>query len=281
MITTIYLDNTQLDSDKRFCSGIKNLAFPDFATSVSRRGSFGGFALTSSPLGSYKFMSEWTIIGDSASDLATERELFAGQLGTILSNGSGVLKITKSNGKSIRLTVSSVSIKGDLSPDSPLASNMLVEFGSEYPLLLNDTESTSDVLIYQGGGMAIPMAIPMAMTSGGGNETSVVNNGNYDSYPTFTFIGPLTNPTLTNTTTDKAISITYTLASTDTIVIDTFNRTALFYTGGIGTGTNVRQYVSGDFWTLLKGNNNVRLGNDSYNAYASCHISYRDSFLGI
>lgn len=278
MIDTITLGSNQLHSTKVFLAKIANLTFPALQSSMAKKGGFSGVKLSISKFQSYKFMTEWMIIADDPSDLATQRETLVGLIGQILSTGSQTLKIDKANSVDVQIDVKSAMVKGDLSAVNYHHSALLIEFEAEYPFLQSQTLQSENINIYSGGGMPIPMAIPMSMAGGAINEVTLTNNGNYKAYPVFTFYGPLNNFSLANITTGESISLNYTLStSADYIVIDTFNRTALLYPGG----TNVRQYVSGDFFTLATGDNLLHLANTSYNGQAYCKVEFRDHYLGI
>lgn len=148
--------------------------------------------------------------------------------------------------------------------------------------IVSQTLQSESIYIFNGGGMAIPMTIPMDMSGGGGNSTTVTNNGNSESFPTLTFHGPLENPSLTNSTTGQGINILYTLNTQDDyIVIDIKNRTARAYINGSNEPVNIKQYVSGDWMTIGSGQNLLALGNANYNATARCVVVFRDTYLGV
>ena len=278
MITSVYLGTDQLDSSHRILQAIRNLTFPDISYQSVKRGGYPGQKLSVGKPRSYKFSTEWIVIGDTFADLANQREDFAEILGKILEEGSKTFKINKANGVNVQIDVKGLSIAGDLSASDPLMSNMLVEVESEYPYLQSQTEQSTDIHIFNGGGMSIPMSIPMSMGVGGANEVSLVNNGNAAAYPIFYFYGPLQNPSLTNLTTGKTFSLAYNLTdSSQYIAVDTFNRTVVLYSGGV----NVRGVVSGDFWTLARGANTVHLSAGTYNTQGKCTVKFRDHFLGI
>jgi phage-related protein len=88
----------------------------------------------------------------------------------------------------------------------------------------------------------------------------------------------MTNPTLTNLTTGEQLSITYNLTTTsDTLVVDTYNRTAIIYP----SGNNGRAYVSGDFLTLQPGANDLALSSGSSTNESLATVEYYDHYLGI
>ena len=82
---------------------------------------------------------------------------------------------------------------------------------------------------------------------GGGSTavtTAVTNNGRWAAYPTITLNGPITNPTLGNTTQNKYLTFTGTYTNTDSLVIDLYNK--LVTLNGV-TARNL--LTSGDwFW---------------------------------
>lgn len=278
MITAVYLDDDRLDSSKRFLSAVRNLSFPTIGSSSMGRGSFHGVKVVPSKFQSYKFATEWFIVGDDPSDMADERENLVELIGQIVRDGGRTFKMSKDNGVDVQLVVKSASVMGDLKSEDYHTCKMMIAFECEYPLLQSQELKSEDTLIFAGGGMAIPMAIPMDMSGGATNEATLTNEGNYDSFPIFTFYGPLENPSLANLTTGKTLNLALTLAtSNDYVVVDTYNRTVTLYPGG----TNARQYASGDFFPLQVGDNLIHLSSVSYNGVAFCRIEFRDHYLGI
>jgi hypothetical protein len=87
---------------------------------------------------------------------------------------------------------------------------------------------------------------------------SVDNDGDADAYPVWTIHGPGSAITLTNNTTGKTLSLTgnggLTLASTDTLTIDTQARTVLLN----GTTSEYsRLSFASSLWTFAQGFNSV------------------------
>ena len=76
---------------------------------------------------------------------------------------------------------------------------------------------------------------------GGSNSasTTIVNNGSWTTYPLVTITGPITNPTLTNITTNQSLSVTTTLLATDSLVLDLENRNVLL------NGSSARNLLTG------------------------------------
>lgn len=278
MITSVYLGTDQLDSDKRILQAIRNLAFPETSFQLAKRGGFTGNKLSVGKPRSYTFSTEWIVLGDTFSDLATQRQSFVEILGKILESGTKTFMINKVNGVNVQIDVKSVKVTGDLSANDPLKGNLLIELAAEYPYLQSQTLQSTNIYIFNGGGMTIPMGIPMSMGVGGTNEVILTNNGNVIAYPVFYFYGPLQNPSLTNLTTGKTFNLAYTLTdSSQLITVDTFNRTVVLSSGT----TNVRNSASGDFWTLARGANTVHLSAAAYNTQGKVTVQFRDHYLGI
>lgn len=108
--------------------------------------------------------------------------------------------------------------------------------------------------------------------SGTNGSLSAVNAGNFPTFPQITLTGPLTNIVLTNETTGKALTITYTLLAGETLVIDFNAKTILL------NGTASRYYAkSGVWWMLQPGANSVRM---TVNAGSGQGVmSWRDAWL--
>jgi len=80
------------------------------------------------------------------------------------------------------------------------------------------------------------------LSYGGGSNASaltIVNSGTWTTYPTVTITGPITNPILTNQTTNQSLAVTVTLQATDSLVLDLENRNVLL------NGSPVRNLLTG------------------------------------
>lgn len=138
------------------------------------------------------------------------------------------------------------------------------------------------VSIFEGGGMGIPMAIPMDMGVGVAIETQLNNAGGYTSLPYIIIYGTIEDPTISNQTTGESFSLNYTLtAATERIEIDVENRSVLYYSTPTATGVNIRQYFSGDWFDLEPGNNTIKLVVADVTDTGYALIRWRDAYIGI
>lgn len=276
MIDSVFLGPTELTTPTRILTRVTNLTFPFIQFSATRKSGFAGQSVSPSNFASYKFAFEFTLGGNTFAQLAQEREDFTALLGLILSQGENLLQINKTNGTDTQIEILGVDIDSNIDAREANTSVFRIELEAEYPFLQDQTEQNESVLVFSGGGMEIPMPIPMDMSMGGLNEVTITNGGNADAFPLFTFTGALGTPSLTNITTDKTFNLSTSLASpTDIIIVDTFLRTVIINPGG----TNGRRFASGDFWTLAPGDNLIRLGSGI--GTGSCLVTFRDHYYGI
>lgn len=136
--------------------------------------------------------------------------------------------------------------------------------------------SQQSVTLFNGGGFAIPFAIPLAVNAGHDVSALLQNDGNGFAFPTITVYGQATNPTLVNATTGQTMNITKVLAPTDYIVIDTYNRTAML--NGV---TNITNLISGDWIILQAGGNDIRLSMTAPDSNAKAVFAWRDAYIGL
>jgi len=279
MITGLTLGGVALTKDKWLLQAFKNGSFPSTVYTRSKRGGKNGSKLVTPTFASYQFVADFLIVGDSFSDLALQRDAFLGVLGTIHSAGMQTLVATRSDGTGRQIDIKALEVTGDITTDDGLSSLIEVTLEAEYPFLQSSNQKSQDVLLFNGGGMSVPMKVPLDLSIGHSNTITIQNNGNYAAYPIFTFVGVLTNPVITNVSTGEALSLTYALASSsDSIVVDTFLGTVVIKpSGNVG-----RQYASGVFWTVpINGAITVQLTTSVGGQGGKCVIAFRDTFLNI
>jgi hypothetical protein len=148
--------------------------------------------------------------------------------------------------------------------------------------LLSQELHQETLSIFSGGGMPIPMPIPMDMSAGGTIETTINNAGDTGALPFFVIQGPIEDPTISNQTTGESFSLDYLLATADEfITVDVETRTVLYYADANTAGVNIRDKFSGDWFEIASGNNSIKLvvADTADTGYAL--IRWRDAWLGI
>lgn len=148
---------------------------------------------------------------------------------------------------------------------------------TESPFFKDINSYLTTINLTKGGGGAIPMAVPFTMNTGSTGYSQINNGGNVFVFPKFYFYGELTNPVLTNITTGKSISLAVSLATeANYYVIDTYERTVLDE-----SGVNKRDKMTGDFLTLLTGNNDFQLLTDNPAETGYVQIVYENYYIGL
>lgn len=123
-----------------------------------------------------------------------------------------------------------------------------------------DSTLSSAVISYGGdAGLGIGFNLGFNLNFGGGatpGGTTVNNAGNRNAPVTYTITGPITNPVITNQTTSQVAGFTIVLAGTDTLTINTRDRT-VYLNGNI----NRRNTMTTVAWPdLIPGNNFIGFG---------------------
>ena len=277
MITSITLGGNQITSTQVLLQGFQNASFPSTVYTRTKRGGYQGNKMPTPSFASYQFVMNLLVIGLNFSDLVAQRAALFKVLGLVHSAGAQTLVLTRSDGASLQIDIKTIEVTGDISSDDGCTSALQVTLNAEYPFLQNSIGNVQDVRQANGGGFAIPFGIPFSMNTGGSTLVQLQNNGNYAAYPIFTFVGPLTNPSITNNTTGQTLNLAYTLATlSDSLVVDCYNRSAVIKpSGNVG-----RQYVSGIFWTVPIGASTVTLSAGGGET-GKCTVAFRDTFLGV
>lgn len=102
------------------------------------------------------------------------------------------------------------------------------------------------------------------------------NKGNFNADPTIVINGPITNPVLTNNTSNKSMSINATLLAGDSLTIKTDDRSIVDE-----SGDNRFSYVdiSSDWIELVPGENQIELTADFIDYPSEISISWRDTWM--
>lgn len=124
------------------------------------------------------------------------------------------------------------------------------------------------------GGAIFNATFPLTFgVAGSGNTAVCANNGNTTTYPVFTITGPVTNPRVTCGTSSLEVDVT--LTSTDTLTIDTMNRTIL-----LNNSASRRNALnaSSAWFALPPGSNLVSYTASAYTT-STLTVSYSDAYL--
>lgn len=277
MINTITINGLTIGT---VASGylIQNLSgfgFPEIDVNVKERGSYHGAKLAGYRYSRRVLNIELQIVGNDIGDFEDKRRALEQAL-TIMNGLTEVTFLTKDGVSVVADCILNSAFDAPYKSGQAILCDAQIQLVAPFPYFLGASNNV-DVNVAVGGGFAIPYSIPLSMVTGGTGATTIANDGNGEAYPIFTLTGTLENPSIYNETTGKVLSVAYTLSTiSDTIVIDTYNRTAV-----LNSGANVKSYVSGDFWTLHAGNNVVKLTSANASDDGSVNITFNDSYLGL
>lgn len=278
MITQFQIDGLTFGtySSGYLLKRLGGFGMPEAKIDIKERGSYHGARLGNYAYGRRNLSIEGEIIGSDTDDYETKRRALSDACD--LMSGLKTLTITTRAGITVTADVIvSGALEEPYKAGDMIRGDFRLEFVAPYPFFLSSAENSQQITPFVGGGGAIPAAIPFSLAVGGSGAVTVANDGNGEAFPTVTLYGSLENPSLLNETTGESLSIAYTLAtSTDFIVLDFYNRTALL--NGI---TNINQYVTGDWWRLKPGNNDIKLASASYSAGAYALLEWFDTYLGL
>ncbi len=144
-------------------------------------------------------------------------------------------------------------------------------------ILESQTTTTVNSFLPQSGGVVYAVTYPIHFGASSGGSVVATNPGNAPAFPVVTLYGPMMNPVIANDATGEAIRLNLALVAGDVLTINMRRRLIVQ-----GSNTNrMGSLVQGSkFWAVLPGNNNLRVGADSYDVgYAT--ILFRASFLGL
>lgn len=152
----------------------------------------------------------------------------------------------------------------------------LILYAPDY-FLSSQNQGAATIARPIGGGAILPVILPVTLDPSSGGSQVILNAGNAESFPIIYINGPVTNPTVTNLTVNRYMTIETTLAVGEQIIIDMKNRTI------IKNGQNLYSAKADGslFWWLDKGNNDIHFNTADTSDTGNIEIRYRDSYLGI
>lgn len=139
----------------------------------------------------------------------------------------------------------------------------------------SDTAVTTQIFLPVVGGFPIPFTIPFSLAYSSGGLGSIVNGGTQSAYARYDLVGPLTSPTVTNTTTGESFTINTTILSGETVSVYR-NQQGLFVLKGT---TNYMQYFTGTFFKLVVGTNTLGLTATNSDVNAYCLVTFQNKTI--
>lgn len=228
------------------------------------------------------------IMGDpsGAGGTATSMQTYLQEMKANLisqTSGTGVLQIYLPNRGVQRLNARvrrrSIKIDPDYSYGKAYA---MVEFFCPDPRIYNDTASSFIFSSNSGWVRSYNKVYPMTYLSGGaGGQSSwtITNNGNYETFPVFTFTGTSPSPTtgvqIRNSTTSQTLSFpTVALGANDVLIVDADMKTITL------NGAAARNLLANSSqWFSFPAKTPTTLTYSTLSGTGACTMTYRDAYI--
>jgi hypothetical protein len=143
------------------------------------------------------------------------------------------------------------------------------------PLKFSSIEHvTSTKLPVTIGGLAVPIALPFSIDSVQvSGVVAVSNDGTYAVGPRVIVYGPVDSPKLTHLGTGESLQLNMTIDAGDWVDLNFDRHTAML--NGVASR---RGYVSGTWFSLAPGDNNIAFNSPTYSATAEAQVVWRDAW---
>ncbi len=283
-VVDLYLDTFHLHSlstalPTRVGYPLDGLDSPDIRLSAYNNPGDHGQTLSNALYGARVIALQGSVRGDSTLAYRANKQALA-QAVSLQRDSLGfpitrLFKVTLGDGLTYQAPV--ITTKFNNPEQYPSRSVWQLDLTATQWYLESDQLSSSSVGLPQAGGSSFPWTFPLSFSGGGGGTTTMTNAGTATAYPTITIVGPVLYPVISNNTTGQKIALNLTLLTSDTIVIDTKNRTI-----AQGGSTNkIGALMTGSsFWGLAPGDNIITYGANQYDT-STASLVWRSAIGGI
>jgi len=278
MIQSITIsDLTLSDSSGKFLlHDNRGFDVSDLRIDIQNLGNMDGARLGNYFEGKRTFTIEGQINASSEADLETQRRLMQGALS--IDEGLKTMTVVTRGGLTVTIDVILTSLQLDHDKGENTWGEFQIQLVAPNFYFDGNVLNSETLTINAGEGGAIPAEIPFSFGSGGSGNVTATNAGNGKARPLIKIYGPIQDPTVQNATTEKSISVTYTLNSAeDFIEIDTRNQTVKL--NGV---SDIISNVTGDLedFYLLPGDNVLKLVAVAFTE-AEATVEWYDSYIGL
>jgi hypothetical protein len=151
-----------------------------------------------------------------------------------------------------------------------------LQFEAMDPRMYDNTLSSATMTIaVASDGLDFDIVFDLDIGTVVGGLVSCTNSGNTPVYPQATLPGPITNPSIINTTTGKTLRMVGSVDSGDSLIVDFYQRTILL--NGTSSRYNFFDSNVSEWWTLQPGANSVQYSTSS--GTASGTLYWRSGWL--
>jgi hypothetical protein len=192
-------------------------------------------------------------------------------------NGNGNLYITTWDGVTRYIPAKVIGM-----PDiqerqgEPTRADFQVQLRCPDPFFREENEQSLTIQLSEAGGfpLASPVSTPIPFDSSFGTITI---SGSVASNPVYTITGPVTNPSVRNTNTNKFFTVNTVVGAGETLIVQ--------LVGGVldvkqGAQNKIADFT-GHFIPLQVGTNTIRFTSSVFTEGASLNVTYRNNYLGL
>lgn len=154
----------------------------------------------------------------------------------------------------------------------------LIQLYCSNPFWLDDFEISEEIVTWIGG-MNFPLILPTSFAIKGPKKINIINHGDVKTPVKIEFMGPATNPKMTNLSTGKYLKVNRTLVQGDILMITTdFGNKRVEI-----NGQNVFNWIDlgSYFWELEPGDNIVEYTSDDEVEPAAVKLTYKNRYVGV
>lgn len=144
-------------------------------------------------------------------------------------------------------------------------------------ILESQTISTVNSFLPQSGGVVYAVTYPIHFGASSGGSVTAANLGNAPAFPVVAIYGPMINPVIVNDATGESVRLNLTLVAGDVVSIAMKQRIIV---QGMATNKMGNLVQGSKFWSVLPGNNALRLSADAYDS-GHATFSWRNSYIGL
>ncbi|MDO5561229.1 MAG: phage tail family protein [bacterium] len=280
MISNILINGTSVNiSGTRFISSLDGAGSPTIEVASYARAGGEGVALGKACYRSL-VISFGVIITANGDNNAAEKQRFLSLLSIDPGSSESDQKtftFVLNNNQQLTCKAAVLAIQNSMAAADVNKSEFLIQIQTEKSYLLGASKSAT-LSIANLGGLQIPMSVPAAMNLNASSEmyTQLTNSGNAYSHLQATIVGPVNGFILLNQTRTQRLQCSQALSAGDTLVLDFYQRTAI-----LKQNTNILPTISGQWWTVAPGSNNVLFAANDTTTASSATLAYNDAYLGI
>ncbi len=277
MIKSIRINGKKITKEGVYVDSINGLGRAGYNVTIIKPAYTYGSTVSWNKPNGLSFSIGFVVVGATFEEVLQRKDELIKSLGDInyYAGETVDLEFERADDTLLKLPVIGYEVASDIRAKDGLSNRILVKFKSPYNNLYSSYVKEYLVDFYNGGGYSVPFGVPLDMSSGATDFTTMINDGNAPADMTIIYTGTLTDPIVSNETTGQVImyngtiSGTVTLSTIDMIAYDDTNKNVIYNFVGVE-----------DFW-LVSGENKINLVTSSGGDDGTVTIRFQDAYLNV